>query len=82
MTIGVWFKTVEQGGGTYPPADAYQFWSTNFLIGGDAAGSANDYGIGLSNGHIVWGIGVGGAVPLALQIVTQQIPITMVPGTM
>ena len=61
MTIGVWFKTVEQGGGTYPPADSYQFWSTNFLIGGDAAGSANDYGIGLSNGHIVWGIGTGGS---------------------
>ena len=61
MTIGVWFKTVEQGGGTYPPTDAYQFWSTNFLIGGDAVGSANDYGIGLSNGHVVWGIGVGGS---------------------
>jgi hypothetical protein len=60
MTIGVWFKTVEQGGGTYPPTDTYQFWSTNFLIGGDATGSANDYGIGLSNGHVVWGIGVGG----------------------
>jgi len=61
MTIGVWFKTVEQGGGTYPPADAYQFWSTNYLIGGDATGSANDYGIGLSNGRIVWGIGTGGS---------------------
>jgi hypothetical protein len=61
MTIGVWFKTIEQGGGTYPPSSAYQFWSTNYLIGGDATGSANDYGIGLSNGHIVWGIGAGGS---------------------
>lgn len=59
MTIGVWFKTVEQGGGTYPPADKYQFWSSNFLIGGDASGTASDFGLGLSNGHIVWGLGTG-----------------------
>ena len=62
MTIGVWFKTTTQGKGTCPSpcvdGSQYQLWSTNFLIDGDNS-TNNDFGLGLTYGHIVWGIGAG-----------------------
>ena len=62
MTIGVWFKTNTQGKGTCPSpcvdGNQYQLWSTNFLIDGDW-NTNNDFGLGLTYGHIVWGIGSG-----------------------
>jgi hypothetical protein len=62
MTIGVWFKTNTQGKGTCPSpcvdGNEYQLWSTNFLIDGDW-NTNRDFGLGLTYGRIVWGIGVG-----------------------
>lgn len=62
MTIGVRFKTTTQGKGTCPSPCAagnqYQLWSTNFLIDGDW-NTNKDFGLGLTYGHIVWGIGDG-----------------------
>jgi hypothetical protein len=62
MTLGVWFKTNTQGKGTCPSpcvdGNEYQLWSTNFLIDGDW-NTNRDFGLGLTYGRIVWGIGVG-----------------------
>ncbi len=55
MTIGVWFKTVDPGSGSSP----YHFWDTSFLIDGDYPSYRSDFGLGLTGGRIVWGIGEG-----------------------
>jgi hypothetical protein len=55
MTIGVWFKTVDPGTGSSP----YHFWDTSFLIDGDYPSYTSDFGLGITGGHIVWGIGNG-----------------------
>ena len=61
MTIGVWFKTTTTKVTTGPSCGGgyYQLWSTNFLVDGERGSSDLDYGLGLSCGHIVWGIGTG-----------------------
>ncbi|MEI8184828.1 MAG: LamG-like jellyroll fold domain-containing protein [Actinomycetes bacterium] len=55
MTIGVWFKTVVPGTGSSP----YHFWDTSFLIDGDYPEYTSDFGLGITGGRIVWGIGNG-----------------------
>ena len=55
MTIGVWFKTVNAGIGSSP----YHFWDTSFLIDGDYSSYTSDFGLGITGGRIVWGIGNG-----------------------
>jgi hypothetical protein len=55
MTIGVWFKTVNAGTGSSP----YHFWDTSFLIDGDYSSYTSDFGLGITGGRIVWGIGNG-----------------------
>jgi hypothetical protein len=64
MTIGVWFKMVDLGEGS---CSAYwvlhggecRFWDTSFLVDGDEPNAA-DFGLGITNGHIIWGTGCNG----------------------
>jgi hypothetical protein len=56
MTIGVWFKLTGLSNGSRPPGDVYRYWDTSFLIDNELGGSGtNDFGLGITDGHIVWG---------------------------
>ena len=61
MTIGVWFKMVDlgEGSGSTKWGGKYRFWDTSFLVDGDEPNAA-DFGLGITDGHIVWGTGCYG----------------------
>ena len=61
MTIGVWFKMVDlgEGSGSTRSGGKYRFWDTSFLVDGDEPNAA-DFGLGITDGHIVWGTGCSG----------------------
>ena len=61
MTIGVWFKMVDLGEGSCSTrwGGDCRFWDTSFLIDGDEPNWA-DFGLGITNGKIVWGTGCNG----------------------